>query len=243
MPVVGQLTADDPIHVDYNKTRKSDAAKKFATAKTMSECASLLGQGYTLMEVARIMKKNPGYIYRLIDRVKRRMRKVQMIDIQDHLNLRRMQYERIISQCWEAWEESKKNHKGEKRNADVQYLDRILAALEHIRKMDGLDKKPDIAPEDNPRKGFDWDSLTAGHQLTSVTLGIGEKSIAPSPNKLDLLKDELEERIQELQRRADEKQIQELRKDEADRNRVVKLKTKRNVVVVVSSKPIDLGDE
>lgn len=258
-----------------NKTARS--AHKHATLKRREEITELLAKGYNGHKISEIIGLKDTVVYRIISKINAKLHQKIERHFESYIQRINIGYNKVLSECWDAWERSKCDHKGEPRQPNVLYMDRILASMEAMRKLHGLDK---IVPKSddvssNAKQSLDWDSLTARKLLSSVTVNINgnhaassrsndgsgsDISVVPhnlSGDKVQQIRDEVEERILELERRAEAKiaretqdsisSLQEYTKGKVTQpsptikkiKRVIPLK--RTIVVQASNSP--LGDE
>jgi hypothetical protein len=252
---------------------------KLAVLKRREDVSELLSKGYSVYSIAeKLGLRNEG-VYKIIRRMRECYQKKIELYHDSYIQRINLGYNKVLSECWDAWERSKCDHKGEARQPNVLYLDRILAAMEALRKLHGLDK---VVPkqDDSGKTGqaLDWDSLTARKSLSSVTVNINGNHVSPNRNDdndrtslsvvsdnlpssqvVKEFKDAVDDRIEELHRRAQAKQVEvspssqevpsALQDDKGQVTqplpKVVKLKRvvslKRTILVQANSFP--LGDE
>lgn len=209
-----------PEHLTGGNKRPSHNTK-LRIKHYINEVSKLLLKGYTPYEIGfklRPNSKSNSWVYKCIKRIHQTLNKQIEDNADTYLRLMEAKYGRIEVEMWEAWESSKTDHKGNPRQPNVVFMDRILVALESLRKLRGMDKQIEKRQGNEPKENvLDWDSLTKRRQLSSVTVNVNNNTVnqatthtsnvaiapAVSPESpTERLKIELKKRMEELERRA-----------------------------------------
>lgn len=214
--------------------------RKLEILQKREQVASLLGQGYSVKEIADKVGIYWSGVYKIIEKMSAQHHKRVQNGYDHYIVQIEAGYKKVLCESWQAWERSKCDHEGKPRQPNVLYMDRVLATYEAIRKLHGLDKITPKEDQNNNTKGaLDWDSLVANRSLSSVTVNIngqtpngstnnnhpdtvpstamvhsGRDNNVPNSNIIvEEFKDAIEDRIAELHRRAEAKAIRDAQQD------------------------------
>ena len=164
MPIVGSIKDNERLKNGGNKEHNNSKRNIIARAYRerfkhhIPTIVRMVALGYHFQEIAKEVGLKTVTVTKMYARETQRLKKIRDRETDFVIDKTELQYQAVIKECFLAFERSKVNRKGQPVKPDVAYIDRVLQALEAIRKLRGLDKTPQ--PTSNQQNGqFNWYSL------------------------------------------------------------------------------------